>query len=91
MGNLFKVSWQITVSLFISLNRVQEVRVKTYGFLLEEMPYHLVVSFEWIIQKILCGVVALDFVLSKIFFTVKKQFSSKKIQLKTLFKKYILL
>ena len=41
--------------------------------------------------KILCGIVALDLVLNEIFFTVKKQFSSKKIELETLLIKYILL
>ena len=41
--------------------------------------------------KILCGIVALDLVLNEIFFTVKKQFSCKKIELETLFINYILL
>ena len=62
-----------------------------YTFLLKEVPYHLMFSFEWIIYKILCGIVALDLVLNVIFFTVNKQFSSKKIELETLFIKYILL
>ena len=70
---------------------VQIFRVKTHIFLLKEVPCYLVVSFEWIIYKILCGIVALDLVLNEIFFTVKKQFSSKKIELETLFIKYILL
>ena len=51
----------------------------------------MAVSFEWIIYKILCEIVALDLVLNGIFFTVKKQFSSKKIEIETLFIKYILL
>ena len=55
------------------------------------MPYHLLVSFEWIIYKILCDIVALDLVLNEIFFTLKKQFLSKKIELETFFIKYILL
>ena len=62
-----------------------------YIFLLKEVPYHLGVSFEWIVYKILCGIVALDLVLNEIFFMVKKQFSSKKIELETLLIKYILL
>ena len=55
------------------------------------MPYHLLVSFEWIIYKIICDIVALDLVLNEIFFTLKKQFLSKKIELETFFIKYILL
>ena len=62
-----------------------------YTFWLKEVPYHLMFFFEWIIYKILCGIVALDLVLNEIFFMVKKQFSSKKIELETLFIKYILL
>ena len=65
--------------------------MKAYIFLLKEVPYHLVVSFEWIIYKILCRIVTLDLVLNEIYFTVKKQFPSKKIELETLFIKYILL
>ena len=62
-----------------------------YIFLLKEVPYHLGVSFEWIVYKILCGIVALDLVLNEMFYMVKKQVSSKKIELETLFVKYILL
>ena len=60
-------------------------------FLLEEVSCHLAISSELIIYKILYKIVALDLVLNENFFTVKKPFSRKNVELKTLFMKCILL